>query len=90
MFVIAQDLVRGPPIEIGQGSATLADFHDFSSEATTCLAAPDPQQALFRRPTDRSRDCFSRECGKLTYRFFVAGSLILSGMGVASVEFLDK
>ena len=50
MFVIAQDLVRGPPIEIGQGSATLADFHDFSSEATTCLAAPDPSAGALPPP----------------------------------------
>ena len=73
MFVIAQDLVWGTRIEIRQGRATLADFHDFSGEAATGLAAPDPQQALFHRPTDRGRDCFSRECGKLTHRFFRRG-----------------
>ena len=73
MFVIAQDLVWRPRVEIRQGRATLADFHDFSSEAATGLATPDPQQALFRRPTDRGCDRFSRECRKLTHRFFRRG-----------------
>jgi hypothetical protein len=73
MFVIAQDLVWRPRIEIRQGRATLADFHDFGSEGTTRLAAPDSEQALFRRPTDRCRDGFSRECRKLPYRFFRRG-----------------
>ncbi len=50
MFVIAQDLVRSPLIEIGQGRATLADFHDFSGEATPGLAAPDPLAGVLPPP----------------------------------------
>ena len=73
MFVIAQDLVCRPRIEIRQRGATLADFHDLGGEATSASAAPDPQQALFCRPTDRGRDCFYGECGKLTHRFFRRG-----------------
>ena len=70
MFVIAEDFVCRPRIEIRQGRATPADFQDFGSEAASGLAAPDPLQALFRRPMDRGRDGFSGEQGEFAYRFF--------------------
>ena len=72
MFVISQDVIRVPMIEIGQGSATLADFEKFQRQ-TGAATAPHTLQAFFRGFADGGGNAFAGQGGKFANRSFGGG-----------------
>jgi hypothetical protein len=56
VLVIAEDLVCGSRIEVGQGRASPADFEDFGGEAACAAVGADPLQALLGGSADRGSD----------------------------------